>query len=162
MFCGNCGHQFADGAAFCPECGAPVNAQQAPVYQAPVYEAAPVSAAPMSKKEFWASLSKKERSNITTASIMCYISAGLTLVLGLVSMNIFALIDVLLVGGLGLWLHLSKSTVAAWLITAYAAFNTIFTLVTTGTPGGWLVLMAGIYAIIGCRKFNKAHKAQAK
>ena len=162
MFCGNCGQQIADGAAFCPECGAPVNAQQAPVYQAPVYEAVPVSVAPMSKKEFWASLSKKERSNITTASIMCYISAGLTMILGLIGGNYLVIVEVLLMAGLGLWLHLSKSTVAAWIITVYAAINTIFTLVTTGTPGGWLVLMAGIYAIIGCRKFNKAYKAQAK
>jgi len=152
MFCGNCGKQFADGAAFCPECGTPVGMQNA----------APLSVAPMNKKEFWETLSKKERSNITTASIMCYISAGLTLIMGLISMNFFVLIDVILVAGLGIWLHLSKSTVAAVLITIYATYNTIFSLVTTGTPGGWLVLMAGIFAIIGCVKFNKAYKAQLK
>ena len=37
MFCTKCGNQFADGSAFCPSCGAPVNAApQQPVYQQPV------------------------------------------------------------------------------------------------------------------------------
>lgn len=52
MFCSKCGTQFADGSAFCPICGTPVNAApqqpQQPVYQQPVqpqyqqpYQAAP-------------------------------------------------------------------------------------------------------------------------
>ena len=39
MFCSKCGTQFADGSAFCPICGTPVNAApqqpQQPVYQQP-------------------------------------------------------------------------------------------------------------------------------
>ena len=151
MFCGNCGNQFQGGGAFCPHCGAPV--QAAPV-------CAP--AAPMNKKEFWNSLGKKERSNIMSAAIMCYISAGLTMILGLIGGDYLVVIEVLLLAGLGLWLQLSKSTVAAWFITVYAAINTTIMLVTTGTPGGYLVLIAGVCAIIGCRKFNKAYKAQLK
>lgn len=45
MFCTKCGSQFADGSAFCPNCGAPVNAApeqpvqpEQPVYQQPVYQ----------------------------------------------------------------------------------------------------------------------------
>ncbi|MBR5519527.1 MAG: zinc ribbon domain-containing protein, partial [Clostridia bacterium] len=50
MFCGNCGAQNADNAAFCKNCGAQLNAapqqpQQQPVYQQPVYQQ-PYYAAP--------------------------------------------------------------------------------------------------------------------
>ena len=43
MFCGNCGAQNADNAAFCKNCGAQLNAApqqqpQQPVYQQPVYQ----------------------------------------------------------------------------------------------------------------------------
>lgn len=151
MFCPQCGKEVNEGAAFCPYCGAPVGMQSV---------ASAASAAYMTKKEFWDALDKKERSSIMSASIMCYISAGLTMIMGIVSMNFFVLIDVMLVAGLGLWLQLSKSTVAAILLTIYAAYNTIFSLVTMGTPGGWLVLLAGICAIVGCVRFNKAYKAQ--
>ena len=41
MFCAKCGNQLADGAKFCPSCGAPVNAApqqyQQPQYQQPQY-----------------------------------------------------------------------------------------------------------------------------
>ena len=49
-FCGQCGTKFADGAKFCPACGAPaasapqqtpVNTQPPPTYQAPVVPGAP-------------------------------------------------------------------------------------------------------------------------
>lgn len=36
MFCGKCGVQNQDGAAFCKACGAPLNAQQTPAAQPPV------------------------------------------------------------------------------------------------------------------------------
>ena len=49
-FCGNCGQQIDDNAAFCPSCGAGVGAPapvapQAPVYQAPVQPEQPVQQA---------------------------------------------------------------------------------------------------------------------
>lgn len=65
MFCKKCGNQLADGAVFCPTCGAPtanptpqkVNQQpaqpqyaqppQPPVYQQPVYQQPPVYVQPV-------------------------------------------------------------------------------------------------------------------
>lgn len=38
MFCSKCGSQVADGAAFCGNCGAPVNAQPTPPPQQPQYD----------------------------------------------------------------------------------------------------------------------------
>lgn len=54
MFCSRCGHANIDGAAFCQHCGAPVGAQQPPVYNtqpptpAPSYQpGVPAQAAPV-------------------------------------------------------------------------------------------------------------------
>ena len=162
MFCGNCGHQFADGAAFCPECGAPVNAQQAPVYQAPVYDAAPVSVAPMNRKEYWKAADKKTRSSIITAAVFCYVSAAVTLIGAIAVGNWFALLDVMLILGFGLVVHLTKRPWAASILLAYGIFNCIYMSISLATFAGWLPLAAGIDALIGTLRFQKGYKAQLK
>lgn len=57
MFCTKCGNQFADGSAFCPSCGAPVEAApQQPVYQQPVYQQPAPQVAPagaIDLKKIW-------------------------------------------------------------------------------------------------------------
>lgn len=65
MFCTKCGAQFADGSAFCPTCGNPVNAApqqpvqpqyQQPAYQQPVYQQPAPQVAPagaMDLQKIW-------------------------------------------------------------------------------------------------------------
>jgi len=155
MFCANCGKPYEDGAAVCPECGAPAKMRSSYPKPEAVKE-------PMTKKAFWKSLGKKDRSAIKTAAILCYVSAGVTLLAGVLLLNPFVLIDVLLTVGLGLWLQLGQSIAAAVLLSIYAAYNVIGSLITNGRLGGMLILVASVFAIVGCVKFNKAYKAQLK
>ena len=103
--------------------------------------------------------------NITAAAILCYISAAIT------GIAIFALgnfngisfsplnfIDVGILLACGLFLQLRRSFPAAIVILVYGAINVISVLVMTGKLGGWLVLLAGIFAVIYCYKLKKAYK----
>lgn len=128
-----------------------------PVYDIPVEAAAPKAA---TKKEFLQlPENKKLRSNIKWAGIISYICAGITLLTILASGNFLSIVDVLLLVGFGLGIHLAQSKVCAILLTIYAAINMIIMLVAMGTFGGWLVLLAGIFGIVYTVQLDKAWKA---
>ena len=184
MQCLHCGNQLLDGSQTCPNCGAPVSAsnvqgqpnqfqqgqfygqpnqfQQGQFYgqpnQAPYGQ--PYGSTPtMTKKEFWKHPSLKScRGNINGVAILLYFSAAVTLLTAVLSGNYFILIDALFVLGMGLGIQLGKSRVCAILIFAYSIYNLIYGLITTGKPTGWLVIIAGILAIIYTFKFQKAWK----
>lgn len=82
---------------------------------------------PMTKDEFYKHPNiASVRSQIRDAGILCYVVAGISLVLPFLSGNPFgALLDVLLIVGLGLGIQLGKSRVCAIILTVYGAFNTI-------------------------------------
>lgn len=102
---------------------------------------------------------RKIRTEIRSAGIICYICAGITLVLALISLQMTALLDVAILVGLGLGVHLAQSRACAILLTVYAGINMLITLVVLGRFGGWLVLLAGIFAIVYTFKFQKLWKA---
>lgn len=170
MICEKCGQWIEDGSNACSKCGAPVNvnnAQDANAAGAGGFNAGAAmgqptaggynangmqgSQAPLTKKEFFkhpnvASL----RSQIIGAGIFCYISAGLSLVFA------DSIIDALLILGLGLGIHLGRSRVCAIILTVYSVFNMIIMILLEGTLTGWLILLAGIYAIIYTFKYQSA------
>lgn len=153
MQCLQCGTQIPDGMPTCPNCGAPLNNQPAGGGQPYGFSQK------LTKKEFLHHPNlKKIRSNINSSAIILYVAAVLTSVLGLVDGNYFILIDIALLVGLGLGIHLAQSRVCAIIACVYSAFNVIITVVTTGSVGGWLVLVAAIYAIIATFQFQKAWK----
>jgi tetrahydromethanopterin S-methyltransferase subunit E len=114
----------------------------------------------MTRGEFYKNYAAKAiKGNITAAGVLSYITAAITLILSLAVMNDpFLLIDCLLVLGLGLGVHLGRSRVCAVLLMAYAAYNTIFFLITSGMVSGWLIIIAGICALAGTFTFEKAWK----
>lgn len=119
----------------------------------------PMAPKAANKKEFLQlPENKKLRKNINTAGIICYICGGITLLFSLAVGNLFGIIDVLLLVGMGLGIHLKQSMACAIILTVYAAINFILSL-TSGSTAGWLVLLAGIFGIVYIANLNKAWKA---
>lgn len=118
----------------------------------------PYGGAPMSKDEFYKHPAlKKCRGNINGSAIIMYICAGITFIINvLVASNIFGLVDVFILVGLALGIQLGKSRVCAIISCVYAAFNVIYMIIATGSAGGYLVLIAAIYAIIATFQYHKA------
>ena len=180
--CPNCGVPLQpENQKFCPNCGAQLPAAQdaagtpaTPV--APAFDpgeqmkkgmaySAPLG---LDKKMFLKkySLGRKE---CAAAAIMGYITAGITAVLALTGINeyfsILSLIDVVIVLTLSLLVHLLRSRIASILLLVYALISVITSLVNYGVFSGWLVLAAGISAVVGsfqCVKEWKTYQARTQ
>lgn len=177
MFCHVCGKELAEGTSFCTGCGTSLTAQDAQqptvfpeAAQQPVPEPEydkkgrvipnPLRApAGLTKKEFFASYSKT-KSNIVSAAVIGYIAAGATLLLCVITgFYPLILLDVGILLATSLLVQLIQSRVCAIVLLAYSAFNTIYYLATTGQFSGWLIIIAGIFAVIGTFAFHKEWKA---
>lgn len=160
-FCGSCGYSFLENGSVSSQPYAPAeNAYPqpaAPVYPDYAQPAAPAKVA--TKKEFLKlPENKKTRSELNGAAIVTFVCAGITLIAGLVSGNYGILLDVAIMVGLGLGIMLSASRVCAVLLLAYGVLNVVIGLITTGTPSGYLILIAGILAVIYAFKAEKLWK----
>ncbi len=177
-FCRNCGSQLPDGdTRFCPDCGAPIPepapaqpsgtaAPNAHTKRGRAAKPTPADApAGLDKKTFFSVYSAGRR-NCIAAAIIGYVSAGATALFactGLLGMNVFSLIDAAIALTLSLLIHMLRSRAAAILLLIYGAYNVIYSLVTTGSIGGWLIALAGVMAVIGafaCAKEWKAYLAR--
>ena len=150
--CTSCGAANEDGAKFCTYCGTALG----------VPAAGTVSYAPTAntKKEFLQlPENAKLKKELRTSAIICYICAGITLLVGLFAAeNPYVFIDVALLVGLGLGIHLKQSKACAIALVVYAVINTVIGLASTGRFSGWLILLAGVYAVIYTFKLDKAWK----
>ena len=160
--CPNCGAECIDTAKFCTSCGAPVAAdEQAAVErtaESPAYyEAAPKAAtlAEFLKLPENTALAKQAK----TSGIISYVCAALTaLITIVVGGNVYGIVDVILLLAFGLGVHLKKSRVCAILLLIYAVINVVVTLISTGKFQGYLILLAGIYAVVSTFKIDKSWK----
>lgn len=143
-------------------CRQPVqNAQPAQPTQgtnAAYFQTAPKTAT--TKKEF---LKLEENKKLYTAcrasAILCYICAGISVVLMcFILKNWFSIFEIVLIVGLGLGIHLKQSRVCAIILLIYSVINSIFLYIGYGRFGGWLVILAGIYAVIATFNANNAWK----
>lgn len=156
--CPKCGQYSLDGDKVCASCGAPLDGGSAndgflgDPYSAP---AAPKAA---TKQEFLnLPENKKMKGEIKGAAIVAYICAGITAaVMVAYAGNYSAIIDVLLLIGLGLGIHLKQSRACAVALCVVGVINVVVGVATTGSPSGYLVLIAGILAIIYTFKLEKA------
>lgn len=116
--------------------------------------------APTTKQEFL-NLPENEKyyKSCRTSAIICYICAGATFILAVLVMGSAAsLLDVGILIGLGLGIHLKQSKVCAIILLIYSIINIIYMLAAAGTFGGWLVLIAGISAVASTVNADKAWK----
>lgn len=120
----------------------------------------PIAPKAATKKEFLQlPENTKLRKNIRAAAIICYVCAGITLLAALGTGSYSTIVDVLILVGLGLGIHLAQSKACAIILTVYGAINVIVTLLVAGSLGGWLPLLAGIFGIVYTSRLSKAWKA---
>lgn len=160
-YCTKCGASATDEQKFCVSCGEPLtdqasakNLDSAPM---PIYD----SYAPKvtSKMEFVNLPENKPlKTQSTTCGILCYIAAGLNVILALVTGNTLMLLDAVILLVLGLLIHLKQSKICAIILLVYGIISVIINLIATGKFQGWLILLAGIYAVTGVFKLDKAWK----
>lgn len=113
----------------------------------------------LSKKQFYAQCaSKKDKGNIRAAAILGYICAGATLLLGVLMQNYFIIIDVAIILGLSLGIHLAQNRVCAVLLLIYSLINVIFSLLATGQISGWWLIIVGVCGIIGTFDLHKNYQ----
>ena len=171
MQCLHCGNQLLDGATSCPNCGAPVEAsnmqgqfnpygQPNQFNQGQFYgQQGQNFGQKLTKKEFLKLPSlKKCKGNLNGAAILCYFCAACTLLVAVLMQSYLAILDVLLILGMGLGIQLAQSRVCAVILFVYSIYNLIIALLSSGTPSGWIIIVAGILAIIYTFKFQKAWK----
>lgn len=173
-FCANCGTDLgSEPVRFCPNCGAPHTSQPQPAAPQPQPDASqPQAAIPnggkaakkaapdpglapdgLNRHGFLRAYSAGAKLCMT-AAVLAYISAGVTLILLLVGgqqsiVDASALLDVVILLVLGLLLHLLYSRVSAILLLIYGVFNAVYMTIQTGQLAGYLILAAGILAVIG-------------
>lgn len=103
-------------------------------------------------------LNSKLKSDIGSCGICLYVCAGFTLVAGLILQTYASIIDVVVLIALGLGIQLAYSRVCAILTAVYAALNVIVSIILNGRIGGYLLVIAAIYAIQGIFSARKIYK----
>ena len=111
----------------------------------------------LTKEEFMnlPAMEKQKKSALSSAYI-CYFCAVITLIVGVVGGDFP--IDAIILAVLGVIIHFKKSFIASVVLLAYSIFNFIVCIFLLGTVGGWLIIAAGVYAVMATNKINKAYK----
>lgn len=114
----------------------------------------------MTKEEFYKHpVMKRTSGNIKASAIVLYVCGGMTLMVDVLLWgNFFSLINVLIVIGTALGIHLAKSRVCAAVVLSYSILNIIIAFYMNGSMGGYLLVLAGVYALFETCKFQKAWK----
>lgn len=157
MKCPTCGTDVQPGQKYCPSCGTVQKADQP--WGAPGAPSVTEGARGISKAEFCRNHAPdKMRKNIRGCAILCYISAVVTGVFAVLT-NPFMFIDAAVVLGLGLGIHLKQSRVCSIILLAYGIFSCITLLLSTGRLGSWLIILAGVFAVIYTFQLEKEYRA---
>lgn len=97
------------------------------------------------------------RGTLIGAACIIYACAGLSLINALTS-NIFVLLDVFILLGLGLGMHLGRSRACAFVLLGYSIINCIYVIILNHVPGGWLIILGAAFACSATCKLQSAYK----
>ena len=87
---------------------------------------------------------------------MLYIGVGITLLAGLLVGISNIWLDIIIIFTMAVVLQLKKSRVCSIVLLLYALLNTIIFFIINGKAGGYLYIIAAIYAIPNTFKYQKA------
>lgn len=161
MICKSCGRANEFGAKFCKSCGTPLEQEETTQQNNQQYgmpENQYISTTRMTKREFdQCDNIKKIIKNITLSAVIAYIVGLISLFTNVVvAGNIFGIVDIVIVVGLGLGIQFAKSRACAIIMCVYSVINFIYMIILTGMPGGWLIIVCAVYAIIYTFKYHNA------
>ena len=105
---------------------------------------------------------KRMRKEINGAAIICYVCAGITLLMCLITGNLSCILDVILLVGLGLGVHLAHNRVCAIILLVYGTLNMVSMSMQMGSFSGYLPFFAGLGSTMYTIKLSKAWKAYNK
>lgn len=156
MKCPTCGTEIQPGQKYCSSCGTVQEMDQP--WGNPARPAVIVRDRDIPKAEFCRNYAADStRRNIRGAAILCYFCALVTTVLAILFVPLM-LIDAATVLVLGLLIHLKQSRICAILLLAYGTVSFLLTLLDTGRITGWLIVLAGVCAVIYTFRLEKEYQ----
>ena len=181
MFCGACGQRAPEAAApaaqpayngyssvnqnanqpvYQQQYQAPI--QQAPIQQVPVYNPPAQTYAPpmgqrIDKKEFFENYADpKLKKDFKSTAIICYVCAVATIIMSAVFVDVFGIVAGVLLLGLALGFHLSKSKVCAIFILVLAIISFLISAAFGNYPV--MGLISGFWSVSTTNKLDKQYK----
>ena len=91
------------------------------------------------------------------AAIFAYVLAGINLLFALL-VSLTALVDVVILLGLSLGMHLGKSKLCAIGLLVYAIGGMVFNLIVNGMLSGWLLVIMGVFSVMTFTRAEKRYK----
>lgn len=112
----------------------------------------------MTRREFLRTDEMKSiRANIIICAIFGYVIAVGSVILNIAMTKEYGVIyDAVFIIVMCVLVHFLQSRIAAILIAVYAVLNVIIMYISTGRPGGIVVLVLAIYAIVYTFRFHSA------
>lgn len=99
------------------------------------------------------------KKNLTVSAVIGYICCVISLVVNVFLINnLPGLLDVIIVLILTLGFHLKYEKGCAIGLLVYSIINFVYMLVSTGKPGGWLIVFTAIYSLMITVKLDKVWK----
>lgn len=180
MKCVKCGNILEQNASFCSFCGTRVEEEQtallvdyeatglltqndpAPIYSAETQQNTTPCFEDLTRKEFYNRFaSKKTKSWVTAMVVICFLSAGVSLV-PLALGNFLSLLDIAFYAAMGALLLSTKNWAFALVPTLYSGVFSLISAANTGSVSGVFAIVAGIMSTIALNKINKAFQAYQK
>ena len=153
--CPCCGRQQSAPPPVQPPATASQYAGQTPPVGAPVYQTAPPA---QTIQEFCTRFAPASlRRNILASAICLYVCAGLGVFLAFI-VGPLGLVDAALYLVCGLLIHLRKSLAWSIVALAYGVFSMLLNLVLNGAFTSWLVVLAGVLAVVNLSRLRSYWK----